>query len=125
MQDYVWMIYDYDDDAYLVSIHLEAEVAIRKHAERGFGRIGKLPLGANFHSAVKAWEVQEKSEANASENQRWSSSDPTETLFVERGYCGVNFSIRPQNSTEPEASVFLSYDDTRLLRDHLNKVMPK
>lgn len=52
----VWMIYDYDQLAVLISTHVRPVKAIEKLSELGHGRIGFLPIDMEFQAAVKLWE---------------------------------------------------------------------
>ena len=53
---HVWVVYDWDNGNRAYSIHLTAEDAVRGHTQRGYGRIGKWPLGMDLDEAIKAWE---------------------------------------------------------------------
>ena len=53
---HVWVVYDWDNGNRAYSIHLTAEEAVRGHSRRGYGRIGKWPLGMDLDDAIKEWE---------------------------------------------------------------------
>lgn len=59
-RDFVWMIYDYNHSAYVISIHNTPEDAIEKHSSLGHGRIGQWEIGIEFHDAVKKWESRDE-----------------------------------------------------------------
>jgi hypothetical protein len=58
-----WMVYDYDDGPYLVSLHRTMFDAI---VSNSYGHIGFLPIGMNLRDAVSYWE-EFKKEYNAVE----------------------------------------------------------
>lgn len=52
----IWLIYDWDNGPYVISIHPTCEAAASASAGTGYGRIGFVAFDVPFHDAIKAWE---------------------------------------------------------------------
>jgi len=61
-QDFVWVVYEWDQSPRALSIHFTPEEAIEKHNDFGGNgqRIGKWPFGMELHEAVKKWETRDE-----------------------------------------------------------------
>ena len=51
-----WLVYDYDHGPYAISLHGNAELAARKAARQGYGKVGFWPFGMELRDAVDLWE---------------------------------------------------------------------
>lgn len=52
----VWVVYDHDHGPYAIALHATAEDAARDAARRGYGRVGRWAIGADFRGAIEEWE---------------------------------------------------------------------
>jgi hypothetical protein len=55
----VWMLYDWDNGYRLERISTELEPLVREVAQRGYGKVGWLPLDTDLQDAAKAWESED------------------------------------------------------------------
>jgi hypothetical protein len=55
----VWMLYDWDNGYRLERISTELEPLVREVAQRGYGKVGWLPLDTTLKDACEAWESSE------------------------------------------------------------------
>lgn len=51
-----WVVYDYDNGPYAISLHVSAEDASKSAARQGYGKVGWWPFGEGFRDAIKEWE---------------------------------------------------------------------
>lgn len=54
----VWVIYDYDQGPYAITIAHNSEGAIVKLGAHGYGKIAWWPFNMGFREAIKEWEEQ-------------------------------------------------------------------
>lgn len=53
---HAWVVYDYDSGPYAIALHGTAEDAARDAARRGYGKVGRWVVGADFADAIREWE---------------------------------------------------------------------
>jgi hypothetical protein len=75
----MWMIYDYDEGPYLISIHSKPEAAISSN-DVGY-KIGFLPLDMEFGEAVHWWEERKEREARYIEEENAAYEAPTDPVM--------------------------------------------